>query len=320
MSPSSSASDEDSDSTDKERNEYCIENTTPSKKYKRHRHKRRKQDIEVDAGSTRRYKRKPRSLVDITPKKYNKKRTSIDNSDSNTENCPSALELSLVSSSIAIRSQREIVRNEQYFAFQESELDVELHSQGDLSSCNLEENGSDSNSLSGDSSVQSVIEDYDVPENTPEQSSEEDILSYSSDSSTDEEPAHRAEPEGSLFEQELYNGSKLSVGSSCIVIMQFSRKFKLPRCGESDLLQLISLHCPSNVENYLPRNRSELLKKLNPLKNATKYKICDVCSTSMLATDLVCNEGHAQNTGQQNGTYFQHIPLEPQLQKLVKGE
>ena len=56
----------------------------------------------------------------------------------------------------------------------------------------------------------------------------------------------------------------MSVGASCILIMQFSLKYKLPRKAQSDLLTLIKLHCPEEVEIALPQTYKELLKKIMP--------------------------------------------------------
>lgn len=71
----------------------------------------------------------------------------------------------------------------------------------------------------------------------------------------------------------------MSVGASCILIMQFSFKYKLPRKAQSDLLTLIKLHCPEEVEIALPQTYKELLKKIMPsLANVTKVRVCLICT------------------------------------------
>ena len=52
-----------------------------------------------------------------------------------------------------------------------------------------------------------------------------------------------------VFKTTLYEGSKLSIGRSCLLIVQFYRKYGLPRIAVNDLLTLIALHCPEKIEN-----------------------------------------------------------------------
>ena len=52
-----------------------------------------------------------------------------------------------------------------------------------------------------------------------------------------------------VFTKSIYEGSNLSIGASCILITQFSRKYKLPRKAQNDLLTLLKLHCPCFTPN-----------------------------------------------------------------------
>lgn len=56
-----------------------------------------------------------------------------------------------------------------------------------------------------------------------------------------------------VFTKSIYEGSNLSVGASCILITQFSCKYKVPRKAQNDLLTLLKLHCPEGVEIALPQ-------------------------------------------------------------------
>ena len=103
-----------------------------------------------------------------------------------------------------------------------------------------------------------------------------------SSSSESDENYFLSDSEGhckNFFTKSIYEGSNLSVGASCILIMQFSRKYKLPRKAQSDLLTLIKLHCPEEVEIALPQTYKELLKKIMPsLANVTKVRVCSICT------------------------------------------
>ena len=56
-----------------------------------------------------------------------------------------------------------------------------------------------------------------------------------------------AEDEVDIFPKMLYTGSNLSVGASCLLIIQFCRKCKLSRKAQNDLLSLIILHFPQGI-------------------------------------------------------------------------
>ena len=73
--------------------------------------------------------------------------------------------------------------------------------------------------------------------------------SSGNDSSSDESDKDSFLPDdgsdrANVFSKSIYEGSNLSVGASCILITQFSRKYKLPRKAQNDLLTLLKLHCP----------------------------------------------------------------------------
>lgn len=112
----------------------------------------------------------------------------------------------------------------------------------------------------------------------------------------------------------IYEGSNLSVGASCILIMRFSRKYKLPCKAQNDLLTLLKLHCPEGVEIALPQTYKELLKKTTPLlANIAKVWVCSICTKKI--------EGDAHPVGRptKEDSYFIELPLEPQLKMVIEG-
>ena len=59
--------------------------------------------------------------------------------------------------------------------------------------------------------------------------SEADETEESKDDDMDQHLLSDGEEQGDIFTEKLYPGSTLSVGASCVFIMQFCRKYKLPR-------------------------------------------------------------------------------------------
>ena len=121
----------------------------------------------------------------------------------------------------------------------------------------------------------------------------------------------------------LYEGSKLSIGRSCLLIAQFYRKYGLPRIAVNDLLTLIALHCPEKIEHSLPRSRQELIRKVRPLQHKfKKQKLCSVYNKAIENTAAECEDGHTQTAGKPShgDTFFLYIPLEPQLRMLIEGK
>ena len=104
------------------------------------------------------------------------------------------------------------------------------------------------------------------------------------DSSSDESDKDSFLPDdgsdlANVFSKSIYEGSNWSVGAICILITQFSRKYKLPRKAQNDLLTLLKLHCPEGVEIALPQTYKELLKKTMPsLANIAKVRVCSICT------------------------------------------
>lgn len=130
------------------------------------------------------------------------------------------------------------------------------------------------------------------------------------------------ESEETIFQKVLYEGCNLSIGASCLLIIQFTRKYKLARKALNDLLTLIRLHFPGNTENKLPKTHRQLIKHVMPmLGKIKKVKVCSTCSQGVKEDDVNCTNGHQLTKGKpvQGDTFFLKIPLEPQLKLLVEG-
>ena len=122
--------------------------------------------------------------------------------------------------------------------------------------------------------------------------------SSGNDSSSDESDKDSFHPDdgsdpANVFSKSIYEGSNLSVGASCILIMQFSRKYKLPRKAQHDLLTLLKLHCPEGVEIALSQTYKELFKKTMPsLANIAKVRVCSICTKKIEGDATECEDGH----------------------------
>ena len=149
--------------------------------------------------------------------------------------------------------------------------------------------------------------------------------SSGNDSSSDESDKDCFLPEdgserANVFSKSIYGGSNLSVGASCILITQFSRKYKLPRKAQNDLLTLLKLHCPEGVEIALPQTYKELLKKTMPsLANIAKVRVCSICTKKIEGDATECEDGHPAGRPSKEDSYFIELPLEPQLKMIIEG-
>ena len=98
-------------------------------------------------------------------------------------------------------------------------------------------------------------------------------------------------------------------------ITQFSRKYKLPRKAQNDLLTLLKLHCPEGVEITLPQTYKELLKKSMPsLAKIAKERVCSIC-TKKIGDAMECEDGHPVGRPTKEDSYS----LEPQLKMIIEG-
>lgn len=140
-----------------------------------------------------------------------------------------------------------------------------------------------------------VIRDSDNLSSTLH-SENEDLRIEDSDSDGDSESHSTSSDddfEDTIFQKKLYEGCNLSLGSSCTLIIQFARKYKLARKAQTDLLTLIRLHCPGNIENNLPKTHSQLIKRVMPsLRKIEKIKVCNDCSQGVKLNEDKCSNGH----------------------------
>lgn len=94
-----------------------------------------------------------------------------------------------------------------------------------------------------------------------ELTSEDSEFESSSKSGSDSDnSSNTSRVEEDIFQEQLYEGCNLSFGASYLLIIQFTRKYKLARKALKSLLKLIRLHCPRNVEINLPKTPRDLIK------------------------------------------------------------
>lgn len=103
-------------------------------------------------------------------------------------------------------------------------------------------------------------------------------------------------------------------------ITQFSRKHKLPRKAQNDLLTLLKLHCPEGVEIALFQTYKQLLKKTLPsLANVAKIQVCSICAKKIEGDATECEDGHPAGRPNKEDSYFFELHLEPQLKMVIEG-
>lgn len=115
--------------------------------------------------------------------------------------------------------------------------------------------------------------------------------------------------------ESLYNGSRISVGVSLLLIMTFVMRHGLTSMALSDLLVLIELHCllPNACKTTLKsfRNFFSHLKKPVVL-----HYYCNYCAHYIGSKKVdSCNICHKRDIGQ-----FLQIPLVQQLHNILHGK
>ena len=122
------------------------------------------------------------------------------------------------------------------------------------------------------------------------------------------------------FDKMLYDDSDISTGATYLLILKFCTKYKLSRKAQNDLLQLIRIICPKDAAENIPKSYRKLVSKIIPLlEKVEKHMICVTCNQPLKSG--ICDNGHVQPpNSEQDDPYFYNIPLEPQLQMLLKGK
>ena len=205
-------------------------------------------------------------------------------------------------------------------------LDSEtLHIEDDLSSSpaapilgeSIEKRGSDSSDVDIDNVLEDADNEYEIED-----------LDMDGASDVNEEGEDDIDEHDSTFpnENHLYEGSRLTVSASCVLLMQLKLKHKLTNECVQDFLQLIELHCPS--PNNCVTSTYKLNKELEKKQNECSWQIKEhyFCSYCFQATDdsqsenssSMCENPQCKKDLTEVGSKssFIEVPIEPQLQTL----
>lgn len=124
--------------------------------------------------------------------------------------------------------------------------------------------------------------------------------------------------------QMLYSGSLLTPASSNLLIRSFSSRHNLTVRAKRDLLQLLHLHLPKDLDNLLPAslhhlNKSEALSETSAALSYKHHYYCSRCSTpfdaSACNSDSMCTSCSAYITDS-----FVTISIEEQIKALVESK
>ena len=131
-------------------------------------------------------------------------------------------------------------------------------------------------------------------------------------------PSDTCEPHEDTFSHDLYNGAQISVGLSVILIMSFVINHGLTDAALRDLLQIISLHCPS--PNLCITSLYIFKKFFAATKfNFKRHYYCPSCKTSIDDLRLECpNVACGERLSNPDQSYFIELSIFEQLQNLLR--
>ncbi len=118
-------------------------------------------------------------------------------------------------------------------------------------------------------------------------------------------------------EQPLYHGSPITLGASLLLILAFAFRHGLTGTCLSDLLVLVSLHCP---KPNLCITTLHLFRKFFSMLNCPLkvHQLCSQCSFLLEGheTPVLCAVCHSDLTKPKAKSYFVEVPLVAQLQDM----
>ncbi|KAF4080213.1 hypothetical protein AMELA_G00167860, partial [Ameiurus melas] len=86
----------------------------------------------------------------------------------------------------------------------------------------------------------------------------------------------------------LYRNAPISVAESLLLIMPFANRHKITGKALSDLLTLITLHCPSDIQTECFQNLMKFQKFFDNSSSLLLHKYCSTCLMSVESTDTHC--------------------------------
>lgn len=120
----------------------------------------------------------------------------------------------------------------------------------------------------------------------------------------------------------LYRDAPISVAESLLLIMTFANRHKITGKALSDLLTLITLHCPSDMQTECLRNLQKFKQFFDNSSSSSLllHKYCSACLMSVESTDTHCKSCEANVLIEGSTSYFIEVPIEEQLKSLFAKE
>lgn len=131
-------------------------------------------------------------------------------------------------------------------------------------------------------------------------------------------PPDTSELHEDTFAHDLYNGTQISVGLSLILIMSFVINHSFTDAALRDLLQIISLHCPS--PNLCITSLYIFKKYFAATKfNFKRHYYCPFCKSSIDHLQLKCpNIACEKKLSNTDRSYFIEVSILEQLQNMFR--
>lgn len=112
----------------------------------------------------------------------------------------------------------------------------------------------------------------------------------------------------------LYTNSPISVAESLLLIMTFANTHKLSGKALSDLLTLIRLHCPSDIQTEYLQNLHTFKQffETSASSSLILHKYCSACFITVDNENTLCSSCHANLSLEGSTSFFIEVAIEEQ--------
>ena len=124
-----------------------------------------------------------------------------------------------------------------------------------------------------------------------------------------------SDPRNASKDVPLYNGSRISVLESMVLIITFVMRHQLTREATKDLLSLLELHCltPNLCRSSMHMFYNFFSELTSPVQ---KHYFCDFCKEY---SGIISRE-ECTFCGKKKEKHFMYIPIAGQLQSILSGK
>lgn len=148
----------------------------------------------------------------------------------------------------------------------------------------------------------------------------DDDLSFEDSFELNQEEGTELESSTNTVDHPLYRNAPISVAESLLLIMTFANRHKITGKALSDLLTLISLHCPSDTQTECLKNLHKFKQFFDDPSSLLLHKYCSSCFMIVESTDTQCKTCEANVLMEGSTSYFIEVPIEAQLKRLFAQE